>query len=124
MGDQDMATFADADWSEDSCMDECDPGALLADQVRSDRYPDYSHASFAYKLRVQILPNDNENRGDFDNGVDFRIGIPMFTSVRLLHNHMKPPERLVNLIGIFCLALSPCPFTPQNITKETSSRIS
>ena len=30
MGDQDMATFDDADWSEDSCMDECDPGALLA----------------------------------------------------------------------------------------------
>ena len=76
MGDQDMATFDDADWSEDSCMDECDPGALLADQVSSDRYPDYSHASFAYKLRVQILPNDNENRGDFDNGVDFRIGDP------------------------------------------------
>ena len=71
MGDQDMATFDDADWSEDSCMDECDPGALL-----SDRYPDYSHASFAHKLRVQILPNDNENRGEFDNGVDFRIGDP------------------------------------------------
>ena len=76
MGDQDMATFDDADWSEDSCMDECDPGALLANQASSDRYPDYSHASFAYKLRVQILPNDNENRGDFDNGVDFRIGDP------------------------------------------------
>ena len=36
-------------------MDECDPGAPLADQASSDRYPDYSHASFAYKLRVQIL---------------------------------------------------------------------
>ena len=76
MGDQDMATFDDADWSEDSCMDECDPGALLANQASSDRYPDYSHASFARKLRVQILPNDNENRGEFDNGVDFRIGDP------------------------------------------------
>ena len=29
MGDQDMATFDDADWSEDSRMDECDPGAPL-----------------------------------------------------------------------------------------------
>ena len=76
MGDQDMATFDDADWSEDSCMDECDPGALLANQASSDRYPDYSHASFAHKLRAQILPNDNENRGEFDNGVDFRIGDP------------------------------------------------
>ena len=25
---------------------------------------------------MQILPNDNENRGDFHNGVDFRIGDP------------------------------------------------
>ena len=25
MGDQNMATFDDADWSEDSRMDECDP---------------------------------------------------------------------------------------------------
>ena len=31
MGDQDMATFDDADWSEDSSMVECDPGAPLAD---------------------------------------------------------------------------------------------
>jgi len=76
MGDQDMATFDDADWSEDSRMDECDPGAPLADQASSDRYPDYSHASFAYKLRVQILPNDEEHREGFDNGVDFRIGDP------------------------------------------------
>ena len=66
MGDQDMATFDDADWSEDSRMDECDPGAPLADQASSDRYPDYSHASFAYKLRAQILPND-EHREGFDN---------------------------------------------------------
>ena len=76
MGDQDMATFDDADWSEDSNMVECDPGAPLADQASSDRYPDYSHASFAYKLKVQILPNDQENRGEFDIGVDFRIGDP------------------------------------------------
>ena len=76
MGDQDMATFDDADWSEDSRMDECDPGAPLAVQTSSDRYPDYSHASFAYKLRMQILPNDEEHREGFDNGVDFRIGDP------------------------------------------------
>eukprot|EP00434_Breviolum_minutum_P045124 symbB.v1.2.040389.t1/scaffold7189.1/size25065/2 len=76
MGDQDMATFDDADWSEGSRMDECDPGAPLAVQASSDRYPDYSHASFAYKLRVQILPNDEEHREGFDNGVDFRIGDP------------------------------------------------
>ena len=57
-------------------MVECDPGAPLADQASSDRYPDYSHESFAYKLKVQILPNDQENRGEFDIGVDFRIGDP------------------------------------------------
>ena len=58
MGDQDMATFDNADWSEDSNMGECDPGAPLTDQASSDRYPDYTHESFAYKLKVQILPND------------------------------------------------------------------
>ena len=76
MGDQDMATFDNADWSEDSNMGECDPGAPLTDQASSDRYPDYTHASFAYKLKAQILPNDQENRGEFDNEVDFRIGDP------------------------------------------------
>ena len=57
-------------------MGECDPGAPLTDQASSDRNPDYTHADFAYKLKVQILPNDQENRGEFDNGVDFRIGDP------------------------------------------------
>ena len=57
-------------------MDECDPGAPLTDQASSDRNPDYTHADFAYKLKVQILPNDQENRGEFDVGVDFRIGDP------------------------------------------------
>ena len=78
MGDQDMATFDDADWSEDSRMDECDPGAPLevVAEASADRYPDYSHASFVYKLRLQILPNDEENREGFDYGTDFRIGDP------------------------------------------------
>ena len=57
-------------------MGECDPGAPMTDQASSDRNPDYTHADFAYKLKVQILPNDQENRGEFDNGVDFRIGDP------------------------------------------------
>ena len=40
MGDQDMATFDDADWSEDSRMDECDPGAPLdvVAEASADRY--------------------------------------------------------------------------------------
>ena len=75
MGDQDIA-FDDADWSEDLNMGECDPGAPLTVQASSDRNPDHTHADFAYKLKVQILPNDQENRGEFDNGVDFRIGDP------------------------------------------------
>ena len=61
MGDQDIA-FDDADWSEDSNMGECDPGAPLTVQASSDRNPDHTHADFAYKLKVQILPNDQENR--------------------------------------------------------------
>ena len=75
MGDQEIA-YDNADWSEDSNMEECDPGAPLTDQASSDRNPDYTHADFAYKLKVQILPNDQENRGEFDVGVDFRIGDP------------------------------------------------
>ena len=75
MGDQEIA-YDNADWSEDSNMDECDPGAPLTDQASSDRNPDYTHADFAYKLKVQILPNDQENCGEFDVGVDFRIGDP------------------------------------------------
>ena len=75
MGDQEIA-FDNADWSEDSNMGECDPGAPLTDQASPDRNPDYTHADFAYKLKVQILPNDQENRGEFDVGVDFRIGDP------------------------------------------------
>ena len=99
MGDQDMATFDNADWSEDSNMGECDPGAPLTDQASSDRYPDYPHASFAYKLKVQILPNDQENRGEFDNGWISALGIPMFTSGLLLQNHMKLLRMLANRTG-------------------------
>ena len=60
-------------------MQECDPGAPLTEQASSGRNPDYTHDDFAHKLKVQILPNDQENRGEFDVGTDFRIGIPMFT---------------------------------------------
>ena len=78
MGDQDMTTFDDADWSEDSRMDECDPGAPLdvAAEASAHRYADFSRAAFVYRLRLQILPNDEEHREGFDNPTDFRIGDP------------------------------------------------
>ena len=59
-------------------MDECDPGAPLdvVDETGADRYADFSHASFVYKLRLQILPKDEEHREGFDNPTDFRIGDP------------------------------------------------
>ena len=75
MGDQETM-FATADWSEDSHMEECDPGAPLTVQTSSGRNPDYTHEDFVHKLKVQILPNDQENSGEFDVGVDFRIGDP------------------------------------------------
>ena len=75
MGDQEI-TFADVDWSEDSHMEECDPGAPLTEQASSGRNPDYTHEDFAHKLKVQILPNDQENCGEFDVATDFRIGDP------------------------------------------------
>ena len=77
-------------------MGECDPGAPLTDQASSDRYPDYTHASFAYKLKVQLLPSDQEKRGEFDNGVDFRIRDPN-VHFRLLQTHMKLLRMLANL---------------------------
>ena len=72
MGDQDMATFDDADWSEESHMDECDPGAPLdiVAEASNRRYDDFSHWAFVQKLRLQVLPNDEEHREDF------RIGDP------------------------------------------------
>ena len=70
MGDQETM-FATADWSEDS-----HPGAPLTVQTSSGRNPDYTYEDFVHKLKVQILPNDQENSGEFDVGVDFRIGDP------------------------------------------------
>ena len=78
MGDQDMATFDDVDWADDTCMDECDLGAPLnlVAEASADRYADFSHAAFVNKLRLQILPNDLENCEGFDKPTDFRIGDP------------------------------------------------
>ena len=55
MRDQNMTTFDDADWSEDSYMDECDPGAPLdfVAEASAHRYADFSHGAFVHKLRLQ-----------------------------------------------------------------------
>ena len=53
---------------------EGDPGASLTVQTSSGRNPGDTHENF--KLKVQILPNDQKNSGEFDVGVDFRIGNP------------------------------------------------
>ena len=78
MCDQNMTTFDDADWSEDSHMVECDPRAPLdlVAEASAHRYADFSHGAFVHKLRLQILPNDEEHREGFDVPTDFRIGDP------------------------------------------------
>ena len=115
MGDQDIA-FEDANETEDSNMGECDPGTPLTGQAGSDRNPDLTHVEFAYKLKVQILPNDQENR-EFDYGVDFRIGdLNVFTSGLLLQNHMKRLRILANRIGAFCVKIQQ-PVTTSTYTK-------
>ena len=79
MGDLAMATLDDADWSEESHMDECDPGAPLdmVAEVHTRRYDDFTHWAFVQKLHLQILPNDWEHREGFDTPyTDFRIGDP------------------------------------------------
>ena len=57
-------------------MEECDPGAPLTVQAGSGRNPDCTHEDFVHKLKVQILPDDQENSQEFDVGTDFRIGDP------------------------------------------------
>ena len=55
MGDQAMATLGDADWSEESHMDECDPGAPL-DMVAEEstrRYDDLAQET----CRTGLLAN-------------------------------------------------------------------
>ena len=103
MGDQEI-TFADVDWSEDSHMEECDPGAPLTDQASSGRNPDYTHEDFAHKLKVQILPNDQENRGNLTLERISALGIPMFTFELPLQGHMKLVGRLASRTGTVCSA--------------------
>lgn len=53
MGEQDMTTFDEADWSEDFRMDERDPDAPLdvAAEAGKGRYALFSfHEAFIYKL--------------------------------------------------------------------------
>ena len=59
-------------------MDECDPGAPLdfVAEAGAHRYDDFPHGAFVHKLRLQILPNDEEHREGFDNPTDFRISDP------------------------------------------------
>ena len=68
MGDQNMESFSDADWSGESLMDERDPGAFWDMEIGEStvRYDDFSHPAFVQKLRLQILPNDREHREGFD----------------------------------------------------------
>ena len=83
-------------------MEECDP---LTVQTSSGRNPDYTHDDFVHKLKVQILPNDKENQGEFDVGVDFRIGDPNVNfRAAAAESHMKPLRRLASRTGTFCLA--------------------
>ena len=106
MGDEDMATFDDADWSEDSHMEECDPGALLdvVADANADRYADFSHEAFVNKLRLQILPNDEAHREGFDNPTDFRIGDPNVHFQAAAAKPYRSQGRLANPNGTSCLA--------------------
>ena len=45
-------------------------------QAINRRYDDFSHWAFVQKLRLQVLPNDEEHREGFDVPADFRIGDP------------------------------------------------
>ena len=100
MGDQDMATFDDADWSEDSRMDECDPGAPLALIGILIIHMRPLHISFVCKSFLMMRSIVKVLTMAWISA----LATPMFTSVRLLRNHMKPQRILVNPTGTFCLA--------------------
>ena len=107
MGDQAMATLDDADWSEESHMDECDPGAPLdmVAEVSTRRYDDFTHWAFVQKLHLQILPNDREHRA-LILLQPFASETPMYTSMQQRPSHMKLQGPLVNLNGPPCLVSS------------------
>ena len=75
MGDQDIA-FDDADWSEDSNMGECDPGAPLTVQASSDRNPDHTHADFVFfcstLLRCDLLAKKVPGRAPYSQHIIIR----------------------------------------------------
>ena len=75
MGDQPMEALDDFDWSADSHM-ECDVGASwdMVTEESTRRYEDFTHPAFVKKLRLQILPNDQEHSEGFDIPTTFRIG--------------------------------------------------
>ena len=108
MGDQTMATLDDADWSEESHMDECDSGAPLdiVGEANTRRYDDFTHQAFVQKLRLQILPNDEEHREGFDTPTDFRIGDPNVHFHAAAAKPLKLQGPLANLNGIPCLVSS------------------
>ena len=110
MGDQETML---AVWSDDSQMEECDAGAPLTVQTSSARNPDCTHDDFAHKLKVQILPNDQEKQGEFDVGVDFRIGDPNVNfraaaakSYETIEEVGKPDWNL--LFGFILTRMLPC----------------
>ena len=72
---EDMATFDDADWSEDSRMDECDPAAPLevVAEASADRYADFSTCGLCKKASPANSSYDEEHREAFYNGTEFRI---------------------------------------------------
>ena len=109
MGDQAMATLDDADWSEESHMDECDPGAPLdiVAEANTRRYDDFTHWAFVQKLHLQILPNDEEHCEGFDTPIrTFASVTPTYTSMQQQPSLMKLQGPLANLNGPPCLASS------------------
>ena len=82
MGDQEI-TFADADWSEDSHMEECDPGAPLTEQASSHmRTLLISSKCKSFLMIRRTVGNSTLERIS-------ALGIPMFTFELPLQCHMK-----------------------------------
>ena len=103
MVDQDMTTFDAADWSEDSHIDECDPGAPLdiVAEASVQRYADFSHGAFVFACRSFPMTRSIVRALMFPR--TFALATPTFTFRQLRRSLMKFQGPLANPNGTPCL---------------------
>ena len=88
-----------ADWSNDSQMEECDPGASLTVQTSSEETLTTPHMMTLY-TNSKVKRTKGNSTLEWTSALE--ILMSTFEQPRL--SHMKPLRRLASRTGIFCLA--------------------